>query len=255
MKRFLLSAAAILIVSPAVAADLGRPITKAPPMVAPASSWTGCYIGGNGGFGWGEEKRSSDTATFWFTPVPNSDKVKPDGGVGGGQIGCNWEMPSRWVFGLEFMGQGADLHESKTSVFYPASDVWTTNISAILAVTGRIGYDAGGWMPYVKGGVAFVNMRSRFQDNVNDRFVQEREWYTGGLVGGGIEVMLNRNWTVGAEFNHIFADGKTFNSTRFVTSTGASTGLIDVWSNSLNVSTVIGRLNYKFDWGPVVARY
>jgi outer membrane immunogenic protein len=255
MRKLLLAAAAVLVAAPAFAADMARPITKAPSMVAPASNWTGCYIGGNGGFGWADEERSSDSATFWFTPVPNSDKVKPDGWVGGGQIGCNWQTASRWVFGLEFMGQGADLSETKTSVFYPASDVWTTKISAILAVTGRIGYDFNGWMPYVKGGVAFVNMRSRFQDNVLDRFVEEREWYTGGLIGGGIEVMLSRNWTLGIEYNHIFADGKTFNSTRYVTSTGAATAFVDVWANDLNVSTVVGRLNYKFDWGPVVARY
>src|SRR5580692_9725648 len=42
----------------AIAADLpARPYTKAPPPpVAPVASWTGCYVGGGGGYGmWDQE--------------------------------------------------------------------------------------------------------------------------------------------------------------------------------------------------------
>jgi outer membrane immunogenic protein len=258
MKKLLLAGAfAALVAAPAVAADLKAPIMKAPPPVVVSTPWTGCYVGGNAGFGWAKEERESATAGFWFGgALPASDEVKADGAVYGGQVGCNWEAPSKWVFGLEFMGQGADLKETKTSVFFPASDVWSTRISSILQVTGRVGYDLNGWMPYVKGGVAFVDMKSRFQDNIIGRSVEEKDWYTGAVVGAGVEVLLGRNWTVGIEYSHIWADGKAFNSTRINTLTGLPSGATDAWSNDLNVSSVVGRLNYKFDWAsPIIAKY
>ena len=50
MKRFLLAAGLLALTGGAHAADL--PV-KAPPIVAPAPSWTGWYIGVNGGGAWG----------------------------------------------------------------------------------------------------------------------------------------------------------------------------------------------------------
>jgi len=61
MKKLLLaSVAGVALVAgaPADAADLGqRPVYKAPPVVAPVPvfTWTGCYIGAHGGFGWGRD--------------------------------------------------------------------------------------------------------------------------------------------------------------------------------------------------------
>jgi opacity protein-like surface antigen len=62
MKKVMLAVAAavLLAIPPANAADLGprRPVYKAPPpamVPAPAFSWTGCYIGGNIGYGWGRD--------------------------------------------------------------------------------------------------------------------------------------------------------------------------------------------------------
>ena len=52
MKKVLLATAAVVLasVTPGLAADL--PV-KAPPMAAPVFTWTGFYVGGNGGWGWG----------------------------------------------------------------------------------------------------------------------------------------------------------------------------------------------------------
>jgi outer membrane immunogenic protein len=56
MKRILLATVAIAALSSAsaLAADMQRPAYKAAPMVmAPAPTWTGCYVGANigGAFG------------------------------------------------------------------------------------------------------------------------------------------------------------------------------------------------------------
>ena len=56
MKKYLLGTAALLAVAaatPALSADIGMRYPQAPPMVAPVWTWTGFYVGVNGGYGWG----------------------------------------------------------------------------------------------------------------------------------------------------------------------------------------------------------
>ena len=56
MKQILIAAGIAAVTSVgAQAADLGaRPYTKATPAVAAVYDWTGFYVGGNVGYGWGE---------------------------------------------------------------------------------------------------------------------------------------------------------------------------------------------------------
>jgi hypothetical protein len=52
MKRLLLiSSFAVLVAVPAMAADLGAPVYRAPVVAAPVYSWAGFYVGINGGGG------------------------------------------------------------------------------------------------------------------------------------------------------------------------------------------------------------
>ena len=48
-KTSVLAGAALRLAGPAVAADLAKPVYKAPPMVVPAFTWTGCYMGADVG--------------------------------------------------------------------------------------------------------------------------------------------------------------------------------------------------------------
>ena len=56
MKQILIAAGIAAVTSVGVqAADLGaRPYTKATPAVVAVYDWTGFYVGGNVGYGWGE---------------------------------------------------------------------------------------------------------------------------------------------------------------------------------------------------------
>ena len=66
-KKKLLIAIAMLgaAAGSAGAADLARPIYKAPIVAAvPAFSWTGCYIGAHGGYGWGRNRNRFGDAIF-----------------------------------------------------------------------------------------------------------------------------------------------------------------------------------------------
>ncbi len=96
MKRLvvgLLSAVTLAAISSAQAADM--PV-KALPMkapIAPVWSWTGFYVGINGGYSWGPWD-STDLSGATTSP-------KVDGWLGGVQAGYNWQIDRTWLIGLE----------------------------------------------------------------------------------------------------------------------------------------------------------
>ena len=107
MKKRLagIAALAALIATPALAADLSRPIyTKAPPPPPPAFSWSGCYLGGHVGGAWARTRVTdvgNGAAAFATAGVPGQEFDSDTSGViGGGQVGCNWQS-NNFVFGLE----------------------------------------------------------------------------------------------------------------------------------------------------------
>ena len=104
------AAIAIMSVIPAMAADLPATLYKAPP--EPEYSWTGWYLGANGGYGIGSGSGSLSygypkVAGFIFSPAggapPRSQPTilfnnMPAGGFFGGQAGYNYQL-GRWVIG------------------------------------------------------------------------------------------------------------------------------------------------------------
>src|ERR1700733_13825301 len=97
------SVAALFIAGQASAADLA---VKARPMMVPAPvySWTGCYVGGHVGWGWGHQRHNQAVAfsgSSGGTSVANaSGKVDSSGGWFGAQGGCNYQL-GNWVVGAE----------------------------------------------------------------------------------------------------------------------------------------------------------
>src|SRR3954470_12907926 len=99
----------------ALAADLGAraPYAKAPAMMEAVGNWSGFYIGGNVGYGWG-----NGTTNFAFLPssVAFGDRdaradLKSHGLIGGAQIGYNWQVGS-WLTGIEADIQGSGIKGS-----------------------------------------------------------------------------------------------------------------------------------------------
>jgi outer membrane immunogenic protein len=73
VKRAVIFAALLAttsLVSPALAADLGRPIYKAPPPAPiPVQDWSGIYVGLEGGYAWGDQNQN-----ITFPGAVNADK-------------------------------------------------------------------------------------------------------------------------------------------------------------------------------------
>ena len=115
------AAIAALIGTPAFAADMAL---KAPPIPSQIYSWSGCYVGGTVGGAFGRSSYSGDPTGDFRTPepigepsiIPNLSAITtgaldPSSVIGGGEIGCNWQINSV-VIGLEGDFGGWNLSKS-----------------------------------------------------------------------------------------------------------------------------------------------
>lgn len=225
MKKILLAGIAVAaFCAPAFAADMPvrAPVYKAGP--APVFSWTGCYIGAHAGYGWGRDKNTfgslidGGTPDFAFELGPyNND---PHGGLGGGQLGCNYQAPNNWVVGVEgeYSWSGIRGHHTVLEDALPGGDPGTStqfsvknNWNADLAA--RIGYAMDRNLYYGKVGVAWGHFK---YGELHDDFpvatcgggtsfctVTVSNTRSGLLLGLGWEYAVQNNWTVKVEYNYI----------------------------------------------------
>jgi outer membrane immunogenic protein len=170
------AASAVAFGQVASAADM--PV-KAPVAPAPAAySWTGFYLGINGGYGWGRTSASiaaidpasadfiNGDLTSAFAPFQFATTIKQHGGVIGGQIGYNWQFSPRWVAGVEADFQYAHVGGSDARVLYLVPTVFGSTFPFLLnsdrtlewfgTLRGRIGYlVTPDLLIYATGGLAY----------------------------------------------------------------------------------------------------
>jgi outer membrane immunogenic protein len=199
----------------AQAADM--PI-KAPRYIEPSASWAGWYIGAHAGAAW--QNTTVDGYSFSKTAF-----------IGGGQLGYNWQH-GNFVFGLEGDISGLSGKNTLSQFGY---DVASSQIRWLSTVRGRFGLAVGDTMAYATAGVAFGGVKNTL---IGDPSYSSSKTKVGWAVGGGVEHMLNRNWTIGLE--GLFVDLGRSNLT-FGPSSKTTT-------LRFQNTAVIGRLklNYKF---------
>ena len=92
------------------AADLPIKAPLLPKLVAPYN-WTGLHVGAHGGYGWGSNPITVDwsdpgalggiTAAVAVGLIPVNFSSDMRGGIGGGQIGYDYQLSPNWVVGAE----------------------------------------------------------------------------------------------------------------------------------------------------------
>jgi outer membrane immunogenic protein len=200
----LLAATAIGVIAcqAASAADLARKAPPPAPLAAPFQDWSGFYVGGEFGFGWGHQ----DTTTINGRDVgPCSTIFEGDGdascadleagvaalGIPGVSVGPHrngWlggfffgaqKQWNNWVLGLEGDIDGANIKSSGSAFATATSGSVETedllNVSHSLtvdskidllgSVRGKVGWvPAPNWLLYGTGGLAFGHVSSNFTD-------------------------------------------------------------------------------------------
>jgi outer membrane immunogenic protein len=233
MKRSLLASVSVLALTlNATAADLGaRPVpVKAPVVAAPAWSWTGFYIGINGGGVWHRAKADVNDGVGNF----DNATVKAFGATFGGQAGFNWQV-DRIVLGVEADWNWVDASDTASFAVNPAA-VFSSKLSSLATVRGRLGVTMSPTMIYATGGFA----AGKVNNLVPTRFggFSNSEFKTGWTAGGGIEHMFARNWTVKAEALYVDLGKST------ATNNNTPAGYAGRFTNT----AVIARGGINFKW-------
>lgn len=222
MERFTLAACAgllaVAMASPSFAADLPR---KAPMYVA-SFSWSGFYVGINGGYGWG---------TSNWTSAVTTGSAKPKGGLAGGTIGYNMQT-GVWVWGLEGDLDASWMKGTDTSGTGVCSGVGCETKNSWLATgRGRIGYAWDRWLPFITGGAAFGDIKMTPLAGASTTKSK-----LGWTAGAGVEYAFNGPWSVKAEYLYVDLGKATC---------GASTCGIDT-DVTYKTSIVRAGVNYRF---------
>jgi opacity protein-like surface antigen len=218
---------------------------KAPRAAAVVWNWSGFYLGGHLGYGWG---RNPFSDPFGDNLILTG--IDSNGFVGGFQAGGNWQSGA-WVGGLEIDLSGTDIKGS-TSRSAPTGAPGTRTVTLtdkfdlLGSARARLGYLA--WpnvLLYGSGGLAWTRL-VRTQEDIEvgaSPFASSSSnpsWRFGWVAGLGVETRLwDSNWLARLEYLHYdFLDsGSSF-----------STGSIPSTSDHVTVDVVRAALSYKFDW-------
>ena len=201
--------AAIGSVGAATAADLPMkaPYLKAP--VAMVYDWTGFYIGVNAGVGIGRDYTRLAIPAFPGGPTAEASYLSPTGGVGGGQIGYNWQtgplfLGSPMIFGVEADLQGTGLSDHRTCLLgcMPAQNsMFSQKLDWFGTVRGRIGLTEGPVMTYLTAGYAYGSVKTTLTETIGTTGAFSSNQNHGGWTwGSGIEASLGGNWSGKIEY-------------------------------------------------------
>ncbi len=228
MKKILTAALLASVATSAFAADL--PSRKAPPPApvyyAPPFSWTGFYVGINGGGG--------------FTDVRGNQFIgggsvfgSPSGGIVGGQIGYNYQI-NQLVLGVEGQLDWADLNRSRTFADGSSDKL---NVNTLGNVLARVGYAYDRTLFYVAAGYAGGDVHAgAFNDTFTGlSYGGSSGWQSGYAVGAGVEYAVTNNISVKGEYLFSQLEGKTYYG-----------GSPDVVKAGLDINTFKLGVNYKF---------
>ena len=222
MKRLLCAGLGLIaLTGMAAAADLPpapQQYYKAPAFVPPVYSWTGFYLGVNGGGALGNS--NWDTAGSFNTT----------GGLVGGTIGYNYQIGMA-VLGVEGDIDWASIKGSSSAAGCLAG--CTTSNSWLGTARGRLGYAADRFMPYVTGGAAFGNINAS-----TPGLAGASSTNVGWTVGAGLEFAFAPHWTAKAEY--LYVDLGKFNC-----GAGCAAGALTD-NVSFTTNLIRGGINYRF---------
>jgi outer membrane immunogenic protein len=245
---FIAAVIAVAAVGSACAADLPM---KAPETAPVAYNWTGCYLGVEGGGNWGKvSETDAADRTDRFIGQPIVVPFRISGVLLGGTVGCNYQVGTL-VFGVENdfswtnkSGAANDIPPFNTAAVNEFREKW------IDTLRGRLGVAWDRALFYATGGAAFADTTLSVRA---PRFpVDDSQTRSGWAAGVGVEYALWQSLSVKIEYLHVDFGSRLYVDPFVITPAGGNIVTRDL---RLTDDIVRAGLNWRFNWGPVVARY
>jgi outer membrane immunogenic protein len=212
-------------------------------------NWAGLYLGLQAGGGFGENCITSEDRTVTGCPFVRGE-------IYGGQVGYNWQFNS-FVLGAEASGAWSGLFGEAIPNSPQSSR--SSRISGISTAVMRGGYVWNETLLYTKAGAALID--ERFGRTCQGAFPQGsclpvgaesivgRHQRVGFVLGGGAEMFLMRNLSLGIDYAYIGTpEGKfveTPTNLTFGCGNGPGQGCAARVTESLSVITA--RLNWHLN--------
>ncbi|MBH5372788.1 outer membrane beta-barrel protein [Bradyrhizobium glycinis] len=223
-------------------------------------NWSGGYIGGHVGGGYGQTTFSNPYGSSIYGGTVESPAF-----LAGGQIGYNWQSSS-WVFGVELDASGV-ISEGTNTCLAHSGLVVSANCNAgpnlFATGTGRIGYAFGALghtLAYLKGGVAWQNNRGDVVNNYEYPYLSQEKTHfdygrLGSVIGLGIEQAITPAWSVNVEYDYLHFGGPSVATAPTVQLPPLA--ILPANTTSLSSNYHIGKigLNYHFDADPKAAEW
>lgn len=186
--------------------------------------WDDCYVGGHAAYGWGKDKNdfnkaiaSDPSENEGFPPEFASFDHTTKGWGGGVQAGCNWQLSSNWLFGVEgelmlsgINGQHTnpeDAADPGTYSRFRSANRWDGDLALRIGYAwpddllyGKIGLDAGNFR-YTETHDDFPTTHACGTSSgvCSVSFSKTR---TGLLLGVGWEHAWGGSWTTKVEYDY-----------------------------------------------------
>jgi high affinity Mn2+ porin len=165
-----------------------------------ASRSSGFYVGGHVGYLFGNANATlgdpiGGAAAGGVTPYGTW--------IGGAQVGYQYFLPSRLMLGLEADVSFPGVDDLSQTMSYRATNTGTAteNLEFLASLRGRLGYDLGGFTPFVTGGIAWASTRySRVDLTTGNEDANPGNIRLGYVLGAGIDYPLKANWSARAEY-------------------------------------------------------
>jgi outer membrane immunogenic protein len=241
------------------------------PLLAPGDSWynwTGIYLGGNLGGGWGSTgSNGSETSRLGNATFNGSGTSS--GWVGGGQVGGNFEIANRWVIGLEADGDWTEISGSSSGCSTLATGATSgcgTNhaqLDDFGTARGRFGYAFSNLLLYGTGGWAWANSSGSHTTTCVSSIsplaqcpgkstaftggtASFSDSLTGWTAGAGVEWGFLRNWTFRVEYLHVQFDNVSSSFATTITTGGGTVPVASSVSSNNNFNIVRMGFNFLF---------
>lgn len=213
--RILAAASVLCVLSTSVmAADLGPyprrgsikdTVREEPVYQRPPFSWTGFYIGAQGGYAWAD----TDAVSGPFGSFDQTYAYGSEGFIGGGHVGYNWQAHNL-VFGIEADFEASDISETGIGSL---GFTHRTDIDWLGSVRGRLGWAVDRTLFYATAGWAFGDVQiTKATAPGAAPFATYSGTRNGWTVGGGIEHAFTDNLTARVEYRYTDLGSDNFNS-------------------------------------------
>jgi outer membrane immunogenic protein len=195
--------------------------------------------------------------------VPLPGNLNPNGFIGGGQVGYNYQFEKYWVVGLEADFQYADLRDSSTAITSPPPAGFVTgittvrqNVSWLGTVRPRVGrLITDRLLLYGTGGLAYAGVDKSAMigypsgGNLINGVIGQQYYgsssgtMTGWTCGGGLEWAFSNKFSLKAEYLYYNLGSETISIVPDFAGSPPAVGLARFHTTGQIVRT---GLNYRF---------